>query len=366
MKNPLEFRAKLFLESLEQEKQTLAASGTRPRPLEPLRTNAGVPHLRDAEVGDVWCVEGASSEDLPALVTLTWVGASGVRGILTTEDTWLASSEDIVVPADASPTQEPLLLCTWREAPLARPSLVSWVGSLPQHLVEALAMVLQNRLTPRFTKHALGPVRAEPGEVRLSWSIEPAGDSEHRCEFHTGAPIISQTDPRLAVRMALVDCTAYFERDALGGLQALEDPLPDALLNSSFLIDMASRLHIAAQKFFDTVLASSEPETYAALAASSQLPLTARWRAPASAHVSFILEQDGTGTIKGRFGKPAVVRVGVFDASSRRLIQIGFAGEPPADELLLAARTGARRAYLQLPPNTDRTSLCLVVRRADA
>jgi hypothetical protein len=178
---------------------------------------AGYPEDREKpppRVGDLWLTRG-TSEDPPTLIAITWIGDSVCRAVVVLDEPELAATDDLLLSAEQSALGVPLALCAWRDLPVAEADLLRLVGSLPDEVVEPLAMLLQHSLTGGFHRRALGSSRLSTGEGGVRWLIEFSGDDHRTAEYLSGAPILSETDPRIRVREELVRFTTYLEDGAL-------------------------------------------------------------------------------------------------------------------------------------------------------
>ena len=180
------------------------------------------PDLPTPVVGQIWRVE-PHDVGLAALVALTWNEDDTLRGVLVSDQTWCASSDDIVLPAASSPTGEDLLLCTWNDTLLSHAALKGFIGTIPREILEALQMLLQRRLTGGFALRARDYHEADDGRLLLRWDINPLDAPANRRSFETGPRILEEHDPRLEVQAALRDCTAWLERQAWADFEAIEE-----------------------------------------------------------------------------------------------------------------------------------------------
>jgi hypothetical protein len=197
----------LYVESLSQEGDddplaSLAAAvahGASPRPA----------------VGQLWRAvrHGRPGQ---ALVALTHLG-DVARGVVASPDTFLAATDDVLVPGADSPTGEALTLHTWLDVPIRLDALAGCVGTLPPHVVEPLLMFLQRQITGGFVLRAQESLEgAGPEAVR--WSIAPRGAPDRARAFVTGSHIIDDADGRVAARVVLRGVVAWVAEDALAAL----------------------------------------------------------------------------------------------------------------------------------------------------
>lgn len=170
-----------------------------------------------ARVGDLWLTRG-TSEDPPTLIAITWIGDGLYRAVVVLDEPELAAADDLLLSAEQCALGVPLALCAWRDLPVAEADLSRLVGSLPDAIVEPLAMLLQHNLTGGFRRRPLGSSRLSTGEGGVRWLIESSGDDRHAAEYLSGAPILSESDPRIRVRQELVRFTTYLEHNALQDL----------------------------------------------------------------------------------------------------------------------------------------------------
>lgn len=166
-------------------------------------------------VGQLWRLvrEGRPAQSLVALTHLSDVA----RGVVTSADTFLAATDDVLVPASDSPTGEALALHVWLDAPVRTDALQGFVGALPTHVVDALLMLLQRRLTGGFVLRAQETLDSA-GPEALRWSIAPRDAADHGRTFVTGSRIVDPSDGRVAARAALRRAVAWIAEDALAAV----------------------------------------------------------------------------------------------------------------------------------------------------
>ena len=164
-------------------------------------------------VGQVWRVAKAEKGCAQALVLLTHA-TEMLRGVLATEDSWLATSEDILIAPEDSPTGEELMVALWNDTPVPRQSLAGLLGTLAPAAMLPVLMVLQSRLTGGFQLRA---VAALPGNGlgATKWVIQPLGGEAQPASFVTGTRVVDKLDPRLDAREALRNATSWIARDAV-------------------------------------------------------------------------------------------------------------------------------------------------------
>lgn len=151
-----------------------------------------------------------------ALVALTHLG-DVARGVVASPDTFLAATDDVLVPGADSPTGEALTLHTWLDVPIRLDALEGCVGMLPPHVVEPLLMFLQRQLTGGFVLRAQESLDgAGPEAVR--WRIAPRGAPDRARAFVTGSHIVDDADGRVAARAVLRGKVAWVAEDALAAL----------------------------------------------------------------------------------------------------------------------------------------------------
>lgn len=216
-------------------------------------------------VGDLWTTRGRRYQDLPAVVVVTCAEPGSLRAVVAFEEPELASSDDVLVAAEQSPTGAPLALCSWRDVPIAAQDLDRLLGVLPDSVVEPLTMLLQRQILGGFEIRPVDVARLSTGETALRWTIESTREDSIACEFLTGAQILRDADPRLRVRQILLQSTLYLERDALEDIGA--EPLVQETQSPPTL---ASRPSASTVRF-------------PALAQSGRLAELGSWRDRASA-----------------------------------------------------------------------------------
>ena len=68
-------------------------------------------------VGQLWRAAPVEAGRAQALLLLTHTSEI-IRGLLATEEAWLATHDDILVPAERSPTGSELMVATWSDTPV--------------------------------------------------------------------------------------------------------------------------------------------------------------------------------------------------------------------------------------------------------
>jgi hypothetical protein len=194
--------------------EALAGPPSSYGPPDPLASITGaLAPLQSAEpaVGQLWRA-ARTGGDQQALVALTHVSGA-LRAVLATEDSWIASTEDVVVSASDSPTGCALALAAWSDTPLPRSSLRALIGCLPESVIEPLLMLLQRQLTGGFRLRAVESLSGADG-AGIRWLIS-ASDGGRACSFASGSRILDQTDGRVAVRAAMRGAAAWLADDAV-------------------------------------------------------------------------------------------------------------------------------------------------------
>lgn len=200
--------ADLYIESLHEDLEGRAYhSDSAPK-------NNVTAEVQPPRVGDLWLTYG-TSENPPVLIAISWVGDRFCRAVFVLEEPELAAEDDLLVSAEQCSLGAPLALCAWRDLPVSKGDLRQLVGVLPDDIIEPLAMMLQHRLTGGFRRRVLGSNRLSSGEGGVRWLIEPAGESGHAVEFLSGAPVLTEIDPRVRVRQEIVTFTTHLEERAL-------------------------------------------------------------------------------------------------------------------------------------------------------
>lgn len=164
-------------------------------------------------VGQVWRVAKTEKGCTQALVLLTHA-TEVLRGVLATEESWLATSDDILIPPEDSPTGGALMVALWSDTPVHRRSLAGLLGTLPPAAVAPILMVLQSRLTGGFKLRATAALPGD-GLGATQWTIQPVTGETQTASFVTGTRVIDKLDVRLDAREALRSATAWIARDAL-------------------------------------------------------------------------------------------------------------------------------------------------------
>lgn len=225
----------LYVESLSQEGDddplaSLAAALARGAPPKPA-------------VGQLWRAvrHGRPGQ---ALVALTHLGEIA-RAVVVSPDTFLAATDDLLVPESDSPTGEALALHTWLDVPVRFDALKGYVGALPLHVVESLLMFLQRQLTGGFALRAQESLDgAGPEAVR--WSIAPHGALDRARTFATGSRILDKTDGRAAARAVLRSAVAWIAEDAV---TALSDAAPETPWYRAFAERLREALRVTGASF---------------------------------------------------------------------------------------------------------------------
>ncbi len=228
--NPtLEEIASLYVESLQVDAEVRSVG----------------PRRKSPRIGDLWLTRGSRYQDLPVLVAITHAEPDAVRAVLAFEEPELAGSDDVLVSAEQSPTSAPLVLCSWRDVPIAIQDLESLLGVLPDSVIEPLAMLLQARLLGGFVRKPVDVARLSTGEPALRWAIETEG-GDTGCEYLTGSQILREADPRLRVRQELLRHSQYLERDVMEDL-AGADTLGHARIGGAEALPSSSRFPLLAR-----------------------------------------------------------------------------------------------------------------------
>jgi len=209
-----------YLAALAQDEEARGAQGAAATPGELLARK--LPPDVPPRVGDVWRVEGEGEQGMPWLLMLTWVATPEspvCRGLLVLDEPWMAGAEDVLVDAADSPTDSTVVLCTWRELPLARSALKGWVGPIPAEAAEAATMLLQNRATGGFSRVPQRLTRV--GAMRaMLWTITPVAAPGRSLVYVSGPRLAAARDPRGAVRARLTELTAHLEHQAIAAAEA--------------------------------------------------------------------------------------------------------------------------------------------------
>jgi hypothetical protein len=176
-------------------------------------------------VGQIWSVDPPDGEDgIGALVALTEVSPT-IAAVLVSDQTWLASNDDIIVTADDSPWDEEFLLCTWKKYRVARRSLVGHLGDLRESTIQVLEMLTRHRDRGGFRLRAHESSRTDEGLDRLRWTIAKGADDAAARSFLAGPRILDDDDLRGQVRASLADATRWVEQVALEARVAEGSPL---------------------------------------------------------------------------------------------------------------------------------------------
>ncbi len=176
--------------------------------------------------GQIWSVQSANPADMPCLVVLTRVEGSRLQGCLVVELPWLASHDDFWLSAERSPTGEPLLLCTWRPVLFERGHLGGCVGALSVEVLEALGLWLERQTQSGVRLRAAGSEDISDGLTLISWSISKRSQPDQKHFFRTGSRILDDDDPRLELRTALSEATAYLQQSPVTQSVLEEAALP--------------------------------------------------------------------------------------------------------------------------------------------
>lgn len=198
----------------------------------PIEPEPDVPAQKRA--GQIWV---AHPDDrmagVSALVLLTLVDKESARGVIASEQLWLAASDDVLLPADALSCGCAMVACLWRDVPVDLAALAEYVGDVERTAFDAIAMLLQHSLTRGFRREPLGRVEArdiagadDAGRWLLRWQI--ASPANTRREYITGPRIISDDDPRAEAREVFYLATQHVEERALRRLEAMEVEVEDA------------------------------------------------------------------------------------------------------------------------------------------
>jgi hypothetical protein len=173
--------------------------------------------------GQVWLAPVRGERGVSTLVLLTRVGDGGARGVVTCDRVWIAATDDVIIPATSTTAGSALAACLWRDVPVDPASLATFVAEIDRPIVEAITMLLQQRLTGGFTREPIGRVAREtvPGANEaaprlLRWRItSPKGTAR---EFLSGPRLLSDDDPRAEARAAFYEATRHVEERALSRL----------------------------------------------------------------------------------------------------------------------------------------------------
>jgi len=175
------------------------------------------------QVGQVWFVEAPSGAHASMLLVLTHSSGPFLRGVITHGCHELATTDDVVVDADQSPTGQSLVMCLWGDVPVHEESLTFLVGEVPRPALEAALMLLQARLSGGFILRA---VDADIGQSMIRWTIAPVCAPERVQKFVTGTRVIRPEDARLLVRKKLLQQSEWVAARAFSQLLPTEGEHP--------------------------------------------------------------------------------------------------------------------------------------------
>lgn len=398
--NPhLEELATEFLAALEQDVRDRSRQDLPPTPAHSIASLALAPSRVHPEPGDVWTVDSHNREHLPVLVALVDVDAAGCDAVLVVNQHWLAATDDVVVTGDDSPTDEPLVVCTWRPLRVQRKFLVDWVGPLKPSYLRALRMLRSHSLHGDCNLRATR-IEVIDGSFRgVRWTVSPAADAGDAVAFVSGPALAGVSDPRRRVRTALIDATTYLEgmlHPAVVGDAQAELPATDPAVAPVLDQDLAtiartdrgntlgSRLGepIGTRSFLQAItqaLKSMGEQIAVKLVACSEAP-TAAWASSStecelnaviddssrSQYVSLRLAPTGIGTIVGRFSQPSRLMVSLLDETTGVLIPIGLVGHDAGVAIELERGAGHTAVYAHLPTAVSPSAVRLLVWQKDA
>ena len=205
----------------------------------------------EPEPGQIWVVESPTDKATRDLLLLAVADHVPWRGIVLTEEVWLADAEDLVIPGDASPTKSALAVCLSRDVPLFPKFLRVFVGNVDDSLLLTIQMLRQRQLTGGFSRRPLGvvPRHRVPGaqiaaSFLLRWEVGSEGASTGFREYLSGPQIEDEDDPRLDARTVFAEKTQYFEEALDLELAAAESPHVSPA--RAFLTRLADQLQAVA------------------------------------------------------------------------------------------------------------------------
>ncbi len=133
-------------------------------------------------VGQIWRVEGLETVDRAQWVLLTKVNKL-LRGILVLPEIWLATTDDIIIPATTN--NIPMILATWSDMPISRECLAGMITQVDSQHMQTVLMMLQHRLTGGFRLRTIAS-RVVDGIPHLTWQITDKKTGQ-TADFDTGS-----------------------------------------------------------------------------------------------------------------------------------------------------------------------------------
>ena len=244
-----------FLNSLRR------ALRAAPAPTPPERPAPPVP----LAVGQVWVAEPRGHQGVPCPVLLTRIGAPCLDAVVLSEQLWMATADDVVIPAEQGTVGLPLVACLWRNPSLAPSSLVSLLGTLDAEPFAVVARLLRRTADGSFPRTPLGPAPRQelpgaslPGPTLLRWSVgAPDGTS---LPYLSGTRVLDDEDPRPLVRDLFEQATRYLEQEALALRQAPASA-PEPALRLRWLRAVRRALEEAGARLFQPTLTGAATRT---------------------------------------------------------------------------------------------------------
>lgn len=191
-------------------------SGTPDHALDGI-AHAFPPRTPELRAGQIWRVKSTNSEDRSALVAITHVDDAVIRAVLVSSLMWLATEEDVLVPS-LDEDDHPRLLCLWRDIPISREVLDTWVCDVPPLIMQAVRRYLRRRISGGYSLRVDSVVAFPELGAGVRWRIAPLDKSEPALDLITGPKPLNPEDPRFAVHNALCAATAWIPEAAVNAI----------------------------------------------------------------------------------------------------------------------------------------------------
>ena len=170
--------------------------------------------VRDAPVPaspcarEVWTVPARAEGELGVLVALLDDPGPEACAVLVSDQLWLATTDDVVVPPEQSPTGEPLLLCLWCPVRVESQRWGRYVGRLPRDSARAAELRMRAKVGLRLRRRAVGNVR-QGDTILVSWELRRVEAPEICIRYLSGGRLGGEDDIREQVRVELKRGTAH-------------------------------------------------------------------------------------------------------------------------------------------------------------
>lgn len=165
--------------------------------------------------GQLWSFWPRRAAGIPGLVLLTRISADRMYGVLVCDRAWIATTEDMVIPADAVGEDSALVaMLGLGEREIEPEAFDGFIADIDARLLKAILALLGHRQKKNYHRAPLGLVsrdEVEGGDEAwprlLRWRVA-ASDGEHY-EYLSGPRLLSDEDPRKDARRLFHQATLH-------------------------------------------------------------------------------------------------------------------------------------------------------------